>query len=140
MSQKITSLVVFIIILGVIFCVVFFKVRPFTPKPVKIIDSKLYFDVYDKPIMYKISIVGELQYSKWFNPWKRDDFEDSLKVASQRIMDDYFKTNYMNRVSDDSIINNFDSEKYFSSNIPFDSLNFEITVEKKISLKGKPPR
>lgn len=118
----------------------FFQVRPLSPKPVKIEDSKLYFDVYDKPIMYKISIVGELQYSQWFNPWKRSDFEDSLRVANQRIMDDYFKTNYMDRVSDDSIINNFDSEKYFSSNLSFDSLNFEITVEKKISLNGKPPR
>lgn len=140
MSQKIASLIVFIVILGVIFCVVFFQVRPFNPKPVKIEDSKSYFDVYDKPIMYKISIIGELQYSKWFNPWKRDEFEDSLKVASKRIMDDYFKTNYINRISDDSIINNFDAKKYFSSNLSFDSLYFEIIVEKKISLKGKPPQ
>lgn len=140
MSQKIISFIIFIVILGVIFCVMFFQVRPFNPKPVKIEDSKSYFDVYDKPIMYKISIVGELQYSKWFNPWKREKFEDSLRVANQRIMDDYFQTNYINRVSDDTIIDTFDVSKYFSSDLSFDSLYFEIIVEKKIFLTGKPPR
>jgi hypothetical protein len=139
MIQKITTVTLVSIVLFVIFCVVFFHTTPLSPKPVKIEDTKSYFDVQDKPIMYKLIIVGNVEYSKWYNPWKRDRFEDSLKVSNQRIMDDYFQTNYLNRVSDDTIINTFDVSKYFSSDLSFDSVYFQIVVEKKITLTGKPP-
>ena len=83
MFQKIISYLLFFVFLGGIFCIMFFKLTPLSPKPVKIENSKSYFDIYDKPIIYKLSIAGEISYSQWINPWKRDDFEDSLKVFSK---------------------------------------------------------
>jgi|GEM_PF-2299077 len=137
--QKIVPVAVALVVLLIIFCVVFFQTTPFSPKPVKVEDTKSYFDVQDKPIMYKLTIVGNIKYSKWYNPWKRSEFEISLKDANEKIMDDYFQTNYLNRVSDDTIINTFDASKYFSSDLSFDSVYFQIVVEKKITLTGKPP-
>lgn len=139
MIQKIITVTVLLSILFVIFCVVFFQTTPFNPKPVRMEDTKSYFDMQDKPIIYKLTIVGNVEYSTWYNPWKREKFEDSLQISNKRIMDDYFQTNYLNRVSDDTIINTFNVSKYFSSDLYFDSVYFQIIVEKKITLTGKPP-
>lgn len=134
MKEKLFAGVVALVLLGVIFCITFFKTTSLYPKSVVVESSKTYFDIDDKPIMYKFSIVGELHYSKWFNPWKRESFEDSLFAANQRIMDDYFKTRYIEKVSDDTIIQNFDVEKYFHTPMSFDSIFFKIKIVKEISL------
>ena len=138
MLEKIISYAVACLFFGGIFCIMFFNLTPFSPKPVKVEESKTYFDVDDKPIMYKLSVVGEIKYSQWINPRKRKRLEDSLKVANVRIMDDYFQTNYMEKVSDDTIIQSFDFTKYFNTPFPYDSINFQLLLVKRVSLMGKP--
>lgn len=139
MSEKILGVVIGLMLLGYLFCFFFFSLGGLSPNPVHIEITKSYLDVEDRPIRYKLSVLGSIQYSKWYNPWKRDCLEDSLTAASWRIMDEYFEIHYINKISDDTILYDFNSSKYFSSNLEFDSLNFVLSVQKEISLTGKPP-
>lgn len=140
MIGKIIAWTAVAFIIGGIVCVFLFKLTPssLSPELVKIEKSKTYFDLYDKSIRYTLSVAGEIKYSQWIDRWERARFEDSLKVANVRIMDDYFQTNYMEKVSDDTIIQSFDFTKYFNTPFPYDSINFELILVKRVPLMGKP--
>ncbi len=133
---------VMLVSISLVLCNLFFFTRdvPFNLRVVEVTNSKSYFDIYDQHIMYDLSVVNRLHYSKLISPWKRGNLKDSLSLANERIMDEFFKTNYIEKISDDSIIQNFDIKKYLHTPMSFDSVFCKIEIIKTISIKGKPPQ